>query len=254
MLVLLLLPLLTLVGRVLAETEGLESLARGPLFSAVALSLTTTTISVVVIATFGTPLAFAFARYDFPFKRILNVLIELPIVLPPVVAGLALLMAFGRRGLVGAWLAKMGIILPFSPVAVVIAQVFVAAPFFIRAAQVQFRGIPVEVEEAASIDGANGLQAFRHVILPLSSRGLLAGLVLSWARALGEFGATIMFAGNLRGTTQTMPLFVYSALEQNFDAALWAGVMLIWVALLALGLMRWLSSAVDPIEGHPINT
>lgn len=245
MLALLLLPLLTLGLRALAAPGGLPGVLGEPLLQAVALSLWTTSLSVLVIVALGTPLAYAFARYRFPLKRLLNAVIELPVVLPPVVAGLALLMTFGRRGLVGGPLAEAGITLPFSTAAVIIAQVFVAAPFYIRSAQVQFQSIPRELEEAASIDGAGGLKAFRHVILPLSVRGLLGGLVLSWARALGEFGATILFAGNLQGRTQTMPLFLYSAFERDIDAALWAGVLLIWVAVLALGVMRWLTRSVE---------
>jgi molybdate transport system permease protein len=245
MLALLLLPLVTLAIRALGNSGGLDALLSRPVGSAVALSLSTTSLSVLAICLLGTPLAYVFARRTFPFKRILNVLIELPIVLPPVVAGLALLMTFGRRGLLGGTLAGAGITLPFTTAAVVIAQVFVAAPFYIRAAQVQFQGIPPELEEAASIDGATRLETFWHIILPLSTRGLLAGLLLSWARALGEFGATILFAGNLQGRTQTMPLFVYSAMEQDLDAALWAGLLLVWVALIALGAMRWMSRALE---------
>lgn len=245
MLALLLLPLGTLIVRALAQTGSLPALFSRPVADAVLLSLSTTSLSALAIVLFGGPLAYAFARYNFPFKRVLNVAIELPVVLPPVVAGLALLMTFGRRGFIGSALAEAGITLPFTAVAVIIAQVFVAAPFFIRAAQVQFQGIPRELEEAASIDGASGLQIFWHVILPLSARGLLVGLVLSWARALGEFGATILFAGNLQGRTQTMPLFVYSAMERDIDSALWAGLLLVGVAMAALGVMRWLTRSLD---------
>lgn len=245
---LLFLPLMALTLRaldVLGDVGGLSSLLTRPALDAISLTLGTTAASLGLTIALGTPLAWAFARYRFPFKRALNVLVELPIVLPPVVAGLALLMAFGRRGLLGPPLAAAGISLPFSTAAVVIAQVFVSAPLFIRAAQVQFQSIPRELEEAASIDGAGGWRAFWHVILPLSARGLLVGMVLSWARALGEFGATVMFAGNLQGRTQTMPLFVYGGLERDLNATLWAALMLIWVAVMALGLVRWLTRAID---------
>ncbi|NDJ51805.1 MAG: molybdate ABC transporter permease subunit [Chloroflexi bacterium] len=193
-----------------------------------------------VIVAIGTPLAYLFARFQFPLKRILNTLIELPIVMPPVVAGLALLMAFGRRGLLGAPLEMLGITLPFSLAAVLMAQVFVSAPFYIRAAQLKFQSIPRELEEAASIDGADRWREFWFVTLPLSLPGLLMGLILSWARALGEFGATILFAGSLQGSTQTMPLLVYAALERDIHAALWAGLILIGLAVLALGVVRWM--------------
>ena len=248
MLSLLLLPLLVLAIRAVGSAASLPSirvLASRPTLEAVKLSLSTTAISVLVIAGLGTPLAYVFVRYQFPLRRALNVLIELPIVLPPVVAGLALLLTFGRRGLLGQPLAAVGIQLPFSTAAVVIAQVFVAAPFFIRAAQVQFMSIPPELEEAASMDGASGWQVFWHIILPLSARGLVVGVLLSWARALGEFGATILFAGNLQRRTQTMPLFIYSVFERDFDAALWAALLLVWVAVATLALGRWLARSID---------
>ncbi len=245
MLALLILPAVALAGRALAAPGGFQSLASRSVIEAVVLSLGTTALSAIAIVCFGTPLAYVFARYRFPLKRALNVLVELPIVLPPVVAGLALLMTFGRRGLFGAPLEALGIVLPFSTAAVVIAQVFVAAPFYIRAAQVEFSSIPRELEEAANIDGAGGWRLFTAITLPLSARGLLVGLVLSWARALGEFGATILFAGSLQGRTQTMPLLVYGALERDFNAALWAGLLLVWVAVMALALVRWLTRALD---------
>lgn len=251
MLALLGLPLLALAVRAVSGMADPGALSGRPVVAAVSLSLLTSAASAGVIVLLGTPLAYAFARYRFPFKRSLNLLVELPIVLPPVVAGLALLMAFGRRGLLGAPLAMAGISLPFSTAAVVLAQVFVASPFYIRAAQVQFESIPAELEEAASIDGAAGWQVFRHIVLPLSGRGLLVGLLLSWARALGEFGATVLFAGNLQGRTQTMPLFVYGALERDVNAAVWAGLLLVAVALAALGMVRWLGRALDGEAERP---
>ena len=184
----------------------------GSVFQALRLSLITTAVSMFFIVLLGTPLAYSFARYDFPLKRPLNVLVELPIVLPPVVAGLALLMAFGRRGLLGSTLAIFGISLPFTPAAIILAQVFVSSPFYIRAVQNRFASVPVEIEDAASIDGAGSWRILRSITLPLSRQAMLTGLLLSWARALGEFGATILFAGNLQGRTQTMPLLVYGAL------------------------------------------
>ncbi|NJN83166.1 MAG: molybdate ABC transporter permease subunit, partial [Caldilineaceae bacterium] len=166
----------------------------------------------------------------FPFKRALNIIVMLPIVLPPVVAGLALLMAFGRRGLLGPTLAGWGISLPFTPAAIVLAQVFVSAPFYIRTVQARFESIPREIEDAASIDGANEWQISGRITLPLSRHAMLTGLFLSWARALGEFGATILFAGNLQGRTQTMPLLVYGILERDLNAALWTGLLLVAIA------------------------
>jgi molybdate transport system permease protein len=239
------LPLVALALYTLSGGNGSSVLLSQPVSDALGLSLATTAVSMVVITVLGTPLAYWFARYTFRLKSALSILIELPIVMPPVVAGLALLMAFGRRGLLGPPLEAAGISLPFSTAAVVIAQVFVSAPYYIRTAQVSFQSIPRELEQAASIDGADGLRLFWYVTLPLSSRGLIAGLVLSWARALGEFGATILFAGNLQGRTQTMPLLVYGALERDLDAALWAGLLLIVLAVAALALARWLSRTLD---------
>ncbi len=243
-LVFLTLPVMALVGRVKPGLPGPSML------SAMGLSLGTTLLSLAIIILLGTPLAYTFARYHFPFKRLLNTLVEMPIVMPPVVAGLALLVTFGRRGLLGPPLEAVGVTLPFSTAAVIIAQVFVSAPFYIRAAQVRFQAVPRELEQAAGIDGASSWQVFRHITLPMSSRGLLAGMVLSWSRALGEFGATILFAGNLQGRTQTMPLLVYSALERDVDSALWTGVVLLVIAAIALSAMRWLvrvAADTDPM-------
>ena len=181
----------------------------------------------------------------------MDFLIELPIVLPPVVAGVALLMAFGRNGVLGPFLDSFGVSLPFTTVAVLLAQIFVAAPFYIRAAQARFVALPRELEEAARIDGADTGAVFRHVILPLSSRALLIGLMLSWARALGEFGATILFAGNLPGSTQTMPLLVYGALERDLGAAFVTALILLGLAMLALGLTRWFAR-LDESEADPL--
>lgn len=242
-------PLLAMVLRALGDLTGFQALFGRSVVSALLLSLGTTSVSVLLILALGTPLAYVLARYSFRFKRLINVLVELPIILPPVVAGFGLLMAFGRRGLLGALLAQIGLSLPFTTVAVIMAQTFVAAPFFIRTAQVRFSAIPRDLMEAASIDGASTGTVFRYIALPLSAPGLLAGLVLSWARALGEFGATILFAGSLQGRTQTMPLLVYGALERNLNEALWSSLLLIALALLALLVVRWLTRRleVDPM-------
>jgi molybdate transport system permease protein len=204
------------------------------ILDAILLSSVTTLATVICSAVFGTPLAYILARRQFPLRRLVNVLVELPIVLPPAVAGLALLITFGRRGLLGPVLGELGISLPFTIYAVIMAQAFVAAPFYIRAAQLGFDGVPKEVEDAARVDGAGGWSLFRYVTLPLSFRALAAGLVLCWARALGEFGATILFAGSLQGRTQTMPLLIYNVIERDIDAAIWTGLVLVGLALVAL--------------------
>lgn len=239
------LPVLALAGRALAALPQLEGLDLQPILVALALSLVTTAVSTLLILIFGTSLALVLARCVFPFRSALNVLVELPIVMPPVVAGLALLAAFGRRGLLGAPLTVLGLQIPFTWVAVVLAQVFVASPFYIRAAQTSFSTLPKDLEAAANIDGASSWQVLRLVALPLSSRALLAGLVLSWARALGEFGATILFAGNLAGRTQTMPLLVYGALERDLGAAYVTAMILLALAAMALFMTRRLSRLDD---------
>lgn len=233
-------PFLALIWRAFT-LEGTLTAGDLSLFSAVSISLGTTAVSVVLVVLFGTPLAYFMARHKFPFKRLLMVLVELPIVMPPVVAGLALLSAFGRRGLVGGLLAEAGITIPFTMAAVVMAQVFVSSPFYIRAAQAQFESLPREYEEAAKVDGANRWVIFSQVMLPQSAPALLTGLILSWARALGEFGATILFAGNLQGRTQTMPLLVYSAMERDLRVTFITALILLGLAMLAFTLTRWLA-------------
>ncbi len=233
------LPILVLVGRAVSA-QAWNALPDSGIMQAIVLSFVTTLLTALLTLIFGTPLAYVFARGHFPFRRALNVLLELPIVLPPAVAGIALLVTFGRRGAFGEALGVFGLSLPFTTAAVVVAQTFVSAPFYIRSAQVGFAAVPGEIEDAARVDGAAGLALFRSITLPLASRPLIAGLVLSWARALGEFGATILFAGSLQGRTQTMPLLIYNIFERNIDAAIWAGVILIGLALLALLLSQWL--------------
>jgi len=233
------LPVIVLVGRAVVG-QAWKELPNSGILQAILLSFVTTALSALLTLLFGTPLAYGFARWRFPLRRFFSLLLELPIVLPPAVAGLALLVTFGRRGVLGDALAAFGVSLPFTTAAVVVAQTFVSAPFYIRAAQIGFSAIPREIEDAARVDGAAGLALFRFVTLPLARRALTAGLVLSWARALGEFGATILFAGSLQGRTQTMPLLIYNVLERDIDAAIWAGVILIGMALIALLVSQWL--------------
>ena len=164
--------------------------------------------------------------------------------LPPAVAGLALLLTFGRRGLLGPPLAALGIELPFTTAAVILASLFVAAPFYVRAARSGFLAVPREFEEAARVEGASEWQVFRHVTVPVAAPALFGGAILCWARALGEFGATIMFAGQFLGRTQTMPLAIYAALESDLDAALGLSVLLLAISFGLLVLFRrWLKEA-----------
>ena len=233
MLGLLAIPCLALFWRALDYISSDYLMELDPLLASLFLSLATTLISILVILIFGTPMAYLLARREFRLKKLLAVFVELPIVMPPVVAGLALLAAFGRRGLLGPTLEFFNLQLTFTPAAVILAQVFVAAPFYIRTAQNRFNAIPCELEEAARMDGANAWTIFYAIMLPLSGKAMLAGIILSWARALGEFGATILFAGNIMGKTQTIPLFIYSSLERDLGATyLTAGIMLTLAAIL----------------------
>ena len=171
---------------------------------------------------------------------------DLPIVLPPAVAGLALLLTFGRRGMLGPTLGAFGIELPFTTAAVIVASFFVAAPFYVRAGRSGFLGVPREYEEAARVEGASEWQVFRHITLPVAAPALFGGAVLCWARAVGEFGATIMFAGQFLGRTQTMPLAIYSALESDANAALSLSLVLLAISAgLLIAFRRWLRVASD---------
>ncbi len=206
--------------------------------SALRLSLLTSSLSTLLAVAAGMPLAYILARWKFHGKTALELLVDLPVVLPPSVAGLALLIAFGRQGVFGRWLVPLGISLPFTTAAVIMAQTFVAAPLFVRSAKVGFVEIDPRLEEAAIVEGASELQLFRSVMLPLAWRSLLTGIVLTWTRALGEFGATILFAGNLEGRTQTMPLAIYLGLEHSLGVALALSVMLVMVSVVLLGVLR----------------
>jgi molybdate transport system permease protein len=203
-----------------ASPAALASLLSPIALEALRLSLVTTTISMTLVVIFGTPVAYLLARYSFRGKRLLDGLVDLPMVLPPVVAGLALLLVFGRRGILGEPLGELGINIAFTAAAVVLVQVFVASPFYIRALRVGFQSVPWELEAAALVDGASRWGAFSRVTVPLTLPAFAEGLVLGWARALGEFGATIVFAGSLMGRTQTLPLAVYAGLERDLEAAI----------------------------------
>jgi len=231
------LPLLALAWRAIGK-DFFGDVLSPTAISALKLSLLTSTASVLVSIATGTPLAYILARWNFNGKTAFELLIDLPIVLPPSVAGLALLIAFGRQGVFGAWLSAIGIHLPFTTAAVVVAQTFVSAPMFVRSARVGFAGIDKQLEEAATVEGANEWQVFRFIMFPLAGRALLTGLVLTWTRALGEFGATIMFAGNLEGKTQTMPLAIYLGFERGLGVAVALSVMLVVVSIVLLGVMR----------------
>ena len=225
-----------LIALVMRTTPGdvVRNLSHPQVAQAVILSLSTTLVSTFITILLGTPLAYALSLRVFPFPRLLDTLIDLPLVLPPAVAGVALLMAFGRRGILGGVLEVLGIDIAFTTIAVVIAQVFVAAPFYIKSAALGFSNVELELTQAAGLDGARSWQVFRYVIMPLSWTAMLSGAVMTWARALGEFGATIIFAGNFPGRTQTMPLAIYIGFELDLDVALTLSVILIGLSFLAL--------------------
>ncbi len=237
LLALFLLPLFALLVRSINE-DFLDHALSEQAFKALRLSLVTSTITTACAVIFGTPLAYILARWRFKFKSWIELVIDLPIVLPPSVAGLVLLIAFGRRGMFGSMLEVFGISLPFTTAAVVIAQTFVAAPLYIRSARIGFTEIDKQLEEAAHVEGANQWQLFREVMFPLAGRALLSGAILTWTRALGEFGATILFAGNLEGVTQTMPMAIYLGFERNLGIALALSVVLVLVSVFLLMITR----------------
>nr|WP_165960382.1 ABC transporter permease [Actinocrispum wychmicini] len=206
---------------------------------ALRLSLVCATLATVVSLVFGVPLAWMLARTQIPGRRLVRAFVTVPLVLPPVVGGVALLLVFGRRGLVGQYMDQwFGVTLPFSTAGVVVAEAFVAMPFLIIAVEGALRGADPRFEEAAATLGASRWTAFRRVTLPTVAPGIAAGAVLCWARALGEFGATITFAGNYPGTTQTMPLAVYLALEKDPDSATVLSLVLLVVSVVILISLR----------------
>ncbi len=233
------LPLIAMFLRTSPERLVIN-LSNPQVIQAISLSLLTTLITLGVTLILGTPLAYLLARYQFPFRRAIDTVLDLPTVLPPSVAGVALLMTFGRRGLVGDWLEDWGVHIAFTQTAVVLAQTFVAAPFFVKAAMLGFAGVDRDLEQAAALDGASGRQIFRFVTLPLAWTALLSGAVMTWARALGEFGATIIFAGNFPGRTQTMPLAIYLGFELDLDVALTLSAILVACSFLVLMVVKGL--------------
>lgn len=238
LLVFLTLPLSALVWRS-SPSEIIGQLQTPAVYQAIGLSMKTSLVALGLTVLCGTPLALMLSRISFPFRKAVDTLVDLPMVLPPAVAGVALLMAFGREGVVGGVLEDLGFQIPFTQTAVVLAQTFVAAPLYVRAAVIGLSGIQTELEEAALLDGAGSWHVLRYVTLPLASPALVGGAVLTWARALGEFGATIIFAGNLPGRTQTMPLAIYLGFELDLGVALTLSVLLMGTSFLVLVVVRY---------------
>lgn len=236
-------PLGAMVWRTIAMRGDLTADSTAILRQAISLSLMTTSVAMVVIVALGTPLAYLLARRSFRGSRMIDALIDVPIILPPAVAGIALLMAFGRYGVVGRWLAEAGITIGFTTTAVVLAQIFIAAPFFVRASKAGFTRVDRDLEDAAADLGASPRRVFRTVTFPMAFPSLLAGLVLAWARALGEFGATIMFAGSLPGITQTMPLAIYGQFGAgDLPTALFLSIVLLVLSMAVLLGLRLIGS------------
>jgi molybdate transport system permease protein len=234
------LPVFAIVERAIEQTDLLDVISESAVTQALRVSLITTSISLALVVVFGTPLAYFLARGRFPGHELLDTLVDLPIVLPPAVGGLGLLMAFGRRGILGGWLDDAGIDLAFTMTAVVMAQTFVASPFYIRAAKAGFEAVDRDLEHVAYTLGSSRSGAFFRVAVPAAAPSLLAGAVMAWARALGEFGATIMFAGSFAGRTQTVPLAIYRSLETGVDVPLALSTLLVAISFAILLAFRLL--------------
>ncbi|HEY7486050.1 MAG TPA: ABC transporter permease [Streptosporangiaceae bacterium] len=234
----LVLPVAGLLIRAPWSTLGTR-LGQPQVLDALRLSLITATLATALCLVLGVPLAWLLARVEFPGRRVVRALVTVPLVLPPVVGGVALLLVLGRRGIVGQWLDQaFGFSLPFTTAGVVVAETFVAMPFLVISVEGALRAADLRFEEAAATLGATRWTVFRRVTLPLVVPGVAAGATLSWARALGEFGATITFAGNFPGRTQTMPLGVYLALETDPEAAIVLSLVLLAVSVVVLASLR----------------
>ncbi len=245
--VLIALPVLSLA--LTLRPEDLGEAAEHGLLEALTLSLTSTTIAAGILVLLGTPLAWWLARHEGRLGRGVEMLVRLPAVTPPAVAGVALLAAFGRQGLFGDALASLGVTLPFSTAAVVIAQVFVAAPFYVLPLQDAFGEIDEDMLWTARSLGASPTRVFFRISLPLAMPSLLSGLAIAWARALGEFGATLVFAGNLPGTTQTLPIAIYTAMEGDLGPARAMAIVLLVFAMVLFVVLR--SKPVSRMLGRP---
>jgi molybdate transport system permease protein len=231
-------PVVALIARAPWATLGAE-LASPEVATALKLSIVCSVSATLVSLMLGIPLAWLLARVEFPGRRLARALVMLPMILPPVVGGVALLLAFGRRGLVGVWLSRFfDVQLPFTLAGAVLAETFVAMPFLVMSAEAGFRQVDHRLEEAAATLGARRWRVFTRITLPLAAPALGAGAALCWARALGEFGATITFAGNLPGRTQTLPLAVYIALETRPEAAFALSLVLLAIAVAVLVSLR----------------
>ncbi len=237
-----LLPFIGLIDRAIEDGQTFDLLRAAQVREALTLSLWTSTLTMLIAAAVGTPVAYGLARSSFPGRNIVDALIDLPIVMPPTVAGVALLTAFGRRGILGEPVENWtGFTFGFSTTAVIMAQLLVSAPFFVRSAISGFQAVDVQLERVAYTLGASRVRTFFRITVPQAAPALIAGLVLCWSRAMGELGATLIFAGNLQGRTQTMPLAIISAFEGSslgLAGAIALSLILVAVALTVLILFR----------------
>jgi molybdate transport system permease protein len=241
----LVLPILALFFRTTPELF-VASLADPEVISAFRLSLITSVISLAIVILAGTPFAYVHCRSQYPGKVLVDTLIDLPLVLPPAVAGLGLLVLWGRMGLLGQYLSVYGISLAFTTVAVIMAQIFVASPFYLRQAKVLFDQIDPAYEQTARTLGASPVCVFIRIVIPMTAGGLVSGAVMTFGRALGEFGATIMFAGNVPGTTQTMPLAVYLNMSGDFNAGITIAILLVLISFAIMIAVRLLAQPEVP--------
>jgi molybdate transport system permease protein len=235
------LPIVSLVVWTISE-DSWHAMASPVARDALLLSMKTTAISMFIVVLVGTPAAYLLARADFRGKRLVDALVDIPAVLPPSAAGIALLLTFGRFGLVGSYFDAFGVTISFTTAAVVMAEIFVAAHFYVRQASIGFAGVRRDVEEAAMVDGAGRFSVFTRVTVPLAFPALVAGALTAWARALGEFGATIIFAGSFRGITQTIPLAIFAEFQSDIDAAVALSVLVLGFAFAVILAVRYMTA------------
>jgi molybdate transport system permease protein len=233
-------PLAALFTRV-TPADFVTAITSAAAMDALWLSAVTASISTVIVVVLGTPLAYVNARVAYRGRDVVDTLTDLPIVLPPTVAGLALLIAFGRNGLIGQYLDIFGISLPFTTLAVIISQIFVASPFYIRQARSSFEAVDRDYESASRTLGESPLRTFFRVTLPIAAGALLSGIIMTFARALGEFGATLMFAGNFQGRTQTMPLAIYTTMQSNMNVAVALAIVLVVFSFSVILTVKYIS-------------
>jgi len=241
------LPLISLLVW-MVDKGAWRAMASPVAMDALLLSVKTTTITMAILLVVGTPAAYVLARADFRGNRVINTLLDIPVVLPPSAAGIALLLAFGRLGLVGQYLDVFGVTVSFTTAAVVMAEIFVAAPFYVRQAATGFGAVDRTIEEAALVDGAGRATVFFRVTIPLAFPALVAGALTAWARALGEFGATIIFAGSFRGVTQTIPLAIFAEFQGDIDAAVALSVLVLGFAFVVILAVRYLTARTGSYE------